>query len=99
MQESAAARISLRTGCFSNPGAAETALGLEVSNLRPLRHAKITNFDEVIKIIGLPSAGAIRVSFGLASNAADVDRFFAFVTKTYRDRITTSAGLTPRDGC
>jgi selenocysteine lyase/cysteine desulfurase len=97
--ESAAARISLRTGCFCNPGVAENALGLDAPSIRPLRHTKTASLDEMIDIIGLPSAGAIRVSFGLASTAADVDRFFAFAIKTYRDRITSSAGLPPRDRC
>jgi selenocysteine lyase/cysteine desulfurase len=41
--ESAAARISLCTGCFCNPGVAETALGLDVPSLRPLRHTKTTS--------------------------------------------------------
>ena len=97
--ESAAARISLRTGCFCNPGVAENALGLNVRSLMPLRYSKTPSLDEMISLIGLPSGGAIRVSFGLVSNAADVDRFFAFAAKTYRDRITTSAGLPARDRC
>jgi selenocysteine lyase/cysteine desulfurase len=97
--ESAAARISLRTGCFCNPGVAENALGLDVPSLRPLRYTKTTSLDELIDLIGLSSAGAIRVSFGLASNAADVDYFFAFAIKTYRDRTNTTAGLPPRDRC
>jgi selenocysteine lyase/cysteine desulfurase len=97
--ESAAANISLRTGCFCNPGVAESALGLDVRNLLRLRHSKTASLDEIINLIGLPSGGAIRVSLGLVSTAADVDRFFAFATKTYRDRITTTAGLPPRAGC
>lgn len=97
--ESAAAKISLRTGCFCNPGVAETALGLNVRSLLPLRHSKTASLDEMFNLIGLPSGGAIRVSFGIVSNAADADRFFAFSIKTYRDRITTNAGLPPRDRC
>ena len=97
--ESAAERISLRTGCFCNPGVAEKALGLGVSNLRQLRHSKTASLDEIINLIGLPSGGAVRVSFGLVSNAEDVDRFFAFAEKTYKDRLTTTAGLPPRARC
>jgi selenocysteine lyase/cysteine desulfurase len=99
VSEAAAARISLRSGCFCNPGVAEDALGLHIRNLLPLRHMKQASLDEIINIIGLPSGGAIRVSFGLVSTAGDVDRFFAFATKTYRDRITTTAALPPRDRC
>lgn len=97
--ESAAARISLRTGCFSNAGVAEKALGLTVRKLRPLYYTPTENLDELIKLIGLPSAGVIRISFGLASNAADVDRFFDFAATTYRDRVNTTAGLPPRERC
>jgi selenocysteine lyase/cysteine desulfurase len=97
--ESAAARISLRTSCFCNPGVAKNALGLNIRSLLPLRHSKTASLDEMINLIDLPSGGTIRVSFGLASTAADVDRFFAFATKAYRDRITTSSGLPPRDRC
>jgi selenocysteine lyase/cysteine desulfurase len=97
--ESAAARISLRTGCFCNPGVAENALGVDAPKLRPLRSANANTLDEIITIIGLPSAGTIRVSFGVASTTADVDRFFSFTIKTYRDRFATTAGLPPRDRC
>jgi selenocysteine lyase/cysteine desulfurase len=97
--ESAAARISMRTGCFCNPGAAEGALGLDAQSLRALGYTKTNNFDEFLELIGLSSAGAIRVSFGIASTAADVDRFFAFAIKTYRDRINTTEGLVVREGC
>jgi selenocysteine lyase/cysteine desulfurase len=88
--ESAAARISLRTGCFCNPGAGEDAFDLDMAALRPLRRSRELSVDEYIRLIGVPSGGAIRVSFGLASTAADVDRFFAFAEKTYRDRVTTT---------
>jgi selenocysteine lyase/cysteine desulfurase len=97
--ESAAARISLRTGCFCNPGGGENAFGLDVAALRPLRRSRTSSVDEYIRRLGIPSGGAIRVSFGLASTAADVDRFFAFAKKTYRDRVTTTDGLPPRDRC
>lgn len=98
-EESSASRISLRTGCFCNPGVAEYALGLEVKSLMSLRHKKDASLDEIIDVIGLPSAGCIRVSFGVASNVADVDRFFNFAVETYRDRITSAKGLIPREHC
>lgn len=94
--ESAVARISLRVGCFCNPGGFEDAMDLDV---RPLRRTKAASLDEIINLIGLPSAGAIRVSFGLVSTATDVDRFFAFAIETYRDRKNSTTGLSPRDRC
>lgn len=97
--ESARARISLRTGCFCNPGAAEYALDLKKKNLLSLRDKSNASLDDIINGLGLPSAGCVRVSFGLASNVADVDRFFDFAISMYRDRRTSSAGLKPRESC
>jgi selenocysteine lyase/cysteine desulfurase len=97
--ETAAAGISLRTGCFCNPGVGEDAFGLDLGALKPLRHARTDSLDEYLALIGLPSAGAIRVSFGLASTVADVTRFVEFAERTYRDRVTDTAGLPPRDRC
>ncbi|KAA8645108.1 uncharacterized protein ATNIH1004_009324 [Aspergillus tanneri] len=98
--ESAAVGISLRTGCFCNPGGGENAFGLDTQSLRPLwRFSKSISVDDYIRIVGLPSAGAIRVSFGLASTAADVDRFIDFAEKTYGDRVTPTEGFPPREHC
>ncbi|KAK4243298.1 putative aminotransferase class-V, partial [Corynascus novoguineensis] len=100
--ESAAARISLRTGCFCNPGAGEAALGVDEKvvgkKLFPPRQL-LGGLDQLLDVLGIPSLGAVRVSFGLASTAADLDRFFGFAEKTYKDRIVTSAGLPPRGQC
>jgi selenocysteine lyase/cysteine desulfurase len=97
--ETSAAGISLRTGCFCNPGVGEDAFGLDLGALKSLRRAKTDSLDEYLKLIGLPSAGAIRVSFGLVSTVADVGRFVEFAERTYRDRVTGTAGLPPRDRC
>ncbi|EHA21854.1 hypothetical protein CBS63078_10463 [Aspergillus niger] len=101
-QEMAAASISLRTGCFCNPGPAEKALGIDTRPLRRMRRRLrkgLIPLEAYISMGGLPSGGAIRVSFGVASNAADVDRFFGFVIETYRDRVPDMDGLSPRQGC
>lgn len=97
--ESSAARISLRTGCFCNPGAGEATFGIVAATLKPLSRQKDRNFDDFLRMARLPSGGAIRVSFGIASVAKDVDYFIAFAVKTYRDRTTTTHGLEPRSGC
>ncbi|KXX76018.1 Molybdenum cofactor sulfurase [Madurella mycetomatis] len=101
--ESAAAKISLRTGCFCNPGAGEAALGLDTKAFRRLVKARVQGLhqglDEFIEVVGLRSAGAVRVSFGFASTTADVDRFFGFAEKTYKDRVTMSEGLPRREQC
>jgi molybdenum cofactor sulfurtransferase len=88
-------RISLRTGCFCNPGAGETAEGLTEDDMRAglAEVAEITlpRFLEVIQHRGGKSAGAIRVSFGLASNFADAERFLRFVAG-FRDQDTLTIG-------
>jgi selenocysteine lyase/cysteine desulfurase len=97
--ESSAAGISLRTGCFCNPGVGEDAFGLDLGVLKPLRHARTHSLDEYLSLIGLPSAGAVRVSFGLVSTVEDVGRFVEFAERTYRDRVTGVEDLPPRDRC
>ncbi|GAB1313795.1 hypothetical protein MFIFM68171_04005 [Madurella fahalii] len=101
--ESAAAKISLRTGCFCNPGAGEAALGLDVKAVRRLVRSRAQDLprdlDEFIEVVGLRTAGAVRVSFGFASTTADVDKFLGFAEKTYKDRVTTSVRLPHREQC
>ena len=70
-------KISLRTGCFCNPGAGEVALGLsagELSSCFAAAPERMSQEDFRNCIQG--GTGAVRVSVGLASNFADV---FAFV--------------------
>jgi selenocysteine lyase/cysteine desulfurase len=65
--------ISLRTGCFCNPGAGEMALGLERSEILSClyRSGDRMTLDEFRQCIDGKSTGAVRISFGLASNFAD----------------------------
>jgi molybdenum cofactor sulfurtransferase len=75
-------RMSLRTGCFCNPGAGEAAEGLTAEDVEAALAAdadmNLPRFLQVITHRGGKSAGAIRVSLGLASNFADVFRFDEF---------------------
>jgi selenocysteine lyase/cysteine desulfurase len=74
--------ISLRTGCFCNPGADEAAHGLTEEEVQAAfsKSERMTfeQFQSVIKQAGGESPGAIRISVGLASNFADVYRFMNF---------------------
>ncbi|TQW11768.1 hypothetical protein V2A60_001660 [Cordyceps javanica] len=98
--ESAAAGISLRTGCFCNPGAGEAALGITGGALARLARARAQSYQDFVDALdGVPAVGAIRVSLGIASVAADVEYFVAFVEETYRDRAATTENLAPRTGC
>jgi selenocysteine lyase/cysteine desulfurase len=103
-RDTSAAGISLRTGCFCNPGAGEWAFGLTREAVRGswgrgFLRPNMQTVDDYLEVIGLPSGGAVRVSLGLASNLADVERFLDFAERTYRDSEPDCAGLAPRLRC
>ena len=98
-EATAAAGISIRTGCFCNPGASEGASQLTKRAWRRAARARIQTMDQYVEFLGLPSGGAVRASLGLVSNIDDVERFLAFVETTYRDRVVGTRALAPRRGC
>jgi len=98
-RDTAAAGISIRTGCHCNPGASEAVSGLTRQDWRNAVRARVRTMDQYLDVLGLSSAGALRASVGLASNVDDVERFVAFVEMTYLDRVVSTAGLAPRRGC
>ncbi|GAA2659899.1 aminotransferase class V-fold PLP-dependent enzyme [Paractinoplanes durhamensis] len=97
--EAAAEGLSLRTGCFCNPGAGEGAFAIGRRQLRGSARWGVRTIDEYLTMIGLPSGGAVRVSFGVASTFGDVRRLLDFLTATYLDRTADAAGLAPRLRC
>lgn len=98
-RDSSAAGISIRTGCFCNPGAGEGAFAITEKTLRgSVRHGR-RSLDDYLRVLGLPSGGAVRASLGLASNLADVQRFLRFIEGTYGDREPDCTGLRPRERC
>jgi selenocysteine lyase/cysteine desulfurase len=108
-RDSAAHRISLRTGCFCNPGSGETAFAIDPNTLGgAVRTGTATatgagagaaTIDDYLGRLGLPSGGAVRVSLGLSSSRGDVAAFLDFVAATYRDRSPDATGLSPRLVC
>lgn len=74
--------ISLRTGCFCNPGGGEVALGITGTELsqcfRQPQYATRFTVDDFRMCIDGRSNGAVRVSLGLVSNEQDVDTFLDF---------------------
>ena len=88
-------RISLRTGCFCNPGAGEAAEGLTESDMQAAMTAgpdmNLAKFVQLMQTRGGKAAGAIRVSFGIASNARDAARFLAFAEEL-RDQTRLTLG-------
>jgi selenocysteine lyase/cysteine desulfurase len=98
-RDAAARNISVRTGCFCNPGAGEGAFAISVDALTgSMAHGDLS-LDDYLTALGLPSGGAVRVSLGLVSNLADVEAFLRFVTETYLDRHPDYTGLGPRLSC
>jgi selenocysteine lyase/cysteine desulfurase len=85
-RRASAALISVRSGCFCNPGAAEAALDFE-ARLSPELRARMDgaacrggeapscdpSIHEVL--MHAMGSGALRISFGIASNFADAYRF------------------------
>ncbi|HEX2312714.1 MAG TPA: aminotransferase class V-fold PLP-dependent enzyme [Thermomonospora sp.] len=98
-RDTSAARISLRTGCFCNPGAGEGAFGVSERALRGAARRDGLSLDEYLRFLGLPSGGAIRASLGPVSTTGDVERLVDFLAETYRDRIPATSGLRPRERC
>jgi molybdenum cofactor sulfurtransferase len=88
-------RISLRTGCFCNPGAGETAEHITEADIdAALATGTDMNLPRFLQFIthrGGKSAGAIRVSFGIASNFADAERFLEFA-RGFRDQTRLTLG-------
>jgi len=74
--------ISLRTGCFCNPGAGEVALGisrveLDVCFTSP-GHEDRLSIDDFRRCIDGKSSGAVRISVGTVTDFKDVQGFLAF---------------------
>jgi len=85
--EANARRISLRTGCFCNPGGGEIALGLSQTELAGCfnQPQERLTLDDFRLCIDGKSFGAVRVSVGLVSNFADVYHFVQFA-ESFVDR-------------
>jgi len=83
------ARLSLRTGCFCNPGDGEVAHGITRDDMAKCFVGTSTpvSFEDCAETLRASTGKApntIRVSLGLASNFADAYALIAF-TETFRD--------------
>jgi len=82
-QAAAKRQISLRSGCFCNPGGGETALRLSRSELIGCFRAHgepNTRFtqEDFRHCVDSKGTGAVRISLGIVSNFEDVRRFVGF---------------------
>jgi molybdenum cofactor sulfurtransferase len=87
--------ISLRTGCFCNPGAGEIAEGLTEEDMRAGftmgPDINLLSFVRMMQERGHKSAGSIRASIGLVTNFNDVWRFLNFLAG-FRDQTRLTIG-------
>jgi selenocysteine lyase/cysteine desulfurase len=90
--------VSLRTGCFCNPGAGEIAFTISRETLLGGEFGEGMTLDDYVQAIGLHSGGAIRASLGIASNFADVYRFNAFAAR-FLNLPEVPDDLPPRTAC
>jgi molybdenum cofactor sulfurtransferase len=86
-------RISVRTGCFCNPGDGEVAHGISRDEMaecfaEPEIPVTLLDCQRLIQDATGKVPNTIRVSLGVASNFADVWRFMAFA-EGFRDRDAT----------
>ena len=84
-------RISLRSGCFCNPGDGEIAHRITRADMEscfsdPAAAVTLQQCQQRIADATGKVPNTIRVSLGLASDFADVYRFMAFA-ESYRDRL------------
>lgn len=79
------ALISLRTGCFCNPGIDEVNNCVTTEDMAQYFSSRKTgNFHDMLEFLG-KMRGAIRISVGIPTSGSDIDRFMAFL-KQYQDR-------------
>lgn len=91
--------ISLRTGCFCNPGAGEVALSIAKETIvQNFQREERPPFDDFLHAMGLQTGGAVRVSLGLATTFADVYRFMQFA-ETFLDNVPDDSNLPSRRHC
>ena len=87
--------ISLRTGCFCNPGAGEIAEGLTEEDMQAGlamgADINLLSFVQLMQDRNHKSAGSIRASIGVATNFSDVWRFLHFIAG-FRDQTRLTIG-------
>ncbi|HSR70043.1 MAG TPA: aminotransferase class V-fold PLP-dependent enzyme [Acidobacteriota bacterium] len=98
-EQASQSRISLRTGCFCNPGAGEMALGLsrgEIESCFSDSSSGMT-YEGFRGCISSKGSGAVRVSLGLASNFRDVHAFLKFASAVRTGASEASGAYFPQD--
>ncbi|MEO1286973.1 MAG: aminotransferase class V-fold PLP-dependent enzyme [Chloroflexota bacterium] len=88
--------ISLRTGCFCNPGAGEVAHNISATRLQECFRSTALSFERLASQLlhngDTDVVGAVRISLGIVSNFDDVHRFIEF-TKIFLNEQSTGITL------
>lgn len=96
-------KISIRTGCFCNPGAGEVAHGLTPEIMAEFFKAGHgMSFEELRQLMQVrygKSINAVRISVGVVSNFADVQRFLEFAQGLLDRPATSIASTEPTEKC
>jgi selenocysteine lyase/cysteine desulfurase len=90
-------QISLRGGCFCNPGAAEAAFEFQADRtMQCLKTLPQGEFSpaRLSHCMGDLPVGAVRASLGMASNASDVDRLLTFLNSDLGAGVPSNAEFT-----
>ena len=93
-QYASQAHISVRTGCFCNPGSIEIINGItkkDVEGLFNQEHPLL--FQDYVAAMKNKTMGALRVSMGIVSNFADVYKFVQFARSFIDKDISTPERL------
>ncbi|MBI1226178.1 MAG: aminotransferase class V-fold PLP-dependent enzyme [Bacteroidetes bacterium] len=84
-QQANAALISLRTGCFCNPGIDEINYCVSTEEMvKYFSSRKTGNMHDMFEFLGY-MRGAIRISVGIPTTMGDIERFINFLQK-YKDK-------------
>jgi len=86
-----AAMISLRTGCFCNPGIDELNHCLSADQLKNYFTSRDHgDYDDFIKFSG-KMRGAVRISLGLPTTTTDIGKFIRFAKKLLNQTVPENA--------
>ena len=88
-QRANAANISLRTGCFCNPGIDELNHGLSAEQLASYFTGRMQgDYYSLIQFLG-KMRGAVRVSIGFPTNLSDIEKFISFTKQFINQSVQT----------
>ena len=90
--------LSIRTGCFCNPGIDELNNSISELQLRQYFTSRTDgDYEDMISVLG-KTRGAIRISLGLPANESDIQRFITFCKRFIGKKAASSPGTASVNG-